>query len=139
MTIAASRHPTTHRAATLGLAVVLALHGIAHFAGLTDALDKADAGGSLDYLGGTLTISDAETMRAVGVLWAIAGVGVVLSAVLVFVHSRRARGAVAAAALVSLALSIFGLWAAVIGVAVNVALLAVVILTPQRAGLGRQR
>jgi hypothetical protein len=48
---------------------------------------------------------------------------------------RYARQTVVVATLLSLALSVVGLWAAIVGVAVNLALLALVAFAPQRVGL----
>lgn len=125
-----------HRLAALGLSVVLVLHGIAHFAGLVDSLDKADAAATADYLGGAWTISDPALLRAVGVAWAVVGATVILSAVLVLLRHRLARPVVLTVLAVSLTLSFAGLPAAVIGVVLNLVLLAVVAVRPSWVGLG---
>lgn len=124
-----------HKFSVIGLAVFLAMHGVAHFAGLVDSFDKARAGGQAEYLGGAWTISDPSVLRAVGVLWAGVGTVVILAAVLVLLRHRRARDVVVIATLLSLTLSVLGLWAAVVGVGVNLAVLALVAFVPRRAGL----
>ena len=123
------------RFAVIGLAVLLALHGVAHFAGLVDSFDKAEAGKQVDYLGGAWVITDPSTLRALGVLWAGVGSLVVLAAVVVLLRHRRAREVVIVVSLLSLTLSVLGLWAASVGVGVNLVVLAVVAFSPQRAGL----
>ena len=127
-----------HRLAVLGFTVVLVLHGIAHFAGLVDSLDKADEGGSVDYLAGAVTISDPTLLRVAGVVWAAAGTLVVLSALLVLAHHRLARPTVLTALVVSLTLSIVGSPAAVVGVGLNLVLLALVTLRPGWVDLDRR-
>ena len=127
-----------HRFAALGFTAVLVLHGIAHFAGLVDSFDKADAGGSVDYLGGAFTISDPTLLRVAGVLWAVAGTAVVLSALLVLTHHRLARPAVLAALVVSLTLSVVGSPAATVGVVLNLGLLALVTLRPSWVDLDQR-
>jgi hypothetical protein len=119
----------------VAVAIVLALHGVAHFAGLVDSFAMAGAGGNAEYLGGLWTISDATALRVVGLLWGVVGFVVVLSAALVLVNRRRGRETVMLAVLLSLVLSVMGSWAAVVGVGVNVVLLTLVALAPERAGL----
>ena len=127
-----------HRLAVLGFTAVLGLHGIAHFAGLVDSLDKADAGGTVDYLFGAVSISDPTLLRVAGVTWAAAGTLVVLSALLVLAQHRLARPAVLTALGVSLTLSVVGSPAAVIGVGLNLALLALVTLRPDWVDLDQR-
>lgn len=127
-----------HRLAVLGFTAVLVLHGIAHFAGLVDSFDKADAGESVDYLGGAFTISDPTWLQVAGVVWAAAGILMVISAVLVLTHHRLARPTVLTALVVSLTLSVVGWPAAVVGVVLNLALLALVTLRPQWVDLDRR-
>lgn len=125
-----------HRLAALTLSGVLVLHGIAHFAGLVDSLDMADTGASAD-LAGAWTLSDPTVLRTFAGLWAVVGAAVILSAILVAVRHRLARPVVLAVLSVSLVLSILGSPAAIIGVALDVALLAVAALIPGRVGLAR--
>lgn len=126
-----------HRIAALGLTVVLALHGIAHFVGLVESFEAAGGGRSVDHLGGVWTVSDPTLLRVLGVVWAVVGTLVVLSAVLVLLRHRLAPPAVLAALLVSLTLSVLGSPAAVVGVGLNVVLLALVVTVPRWVGLSR--
>lgn len=126
-----------HRLAALTLSGVLFLHGIAHFVGLVDSYDKADAGAEVD-LAGAWTSSDPTVLRTMGVVWAVVGAAVILTAILVAVRHRLARPVALTVLSASLALSIIGLPAAVIGVVLDVALLAVVALIPGRVGLERR-
>ena len=127
-----------HRLAALAFTVVLVLHGIAHFAGLVDSLDKADAGGSVDYLAGAFTLSDPTMMRVAGAVWATVGTLMVLSALLVLMHHRLARPIVLTALVVSLTLSVVGSPAAIVGVGLNLALLALVTLRPNWVDLDQR-
>ncbi|MGH8835096.1 MAG: hypothetical protein ACRDWG_08905 [Actinomycetes bacterium] len=135
MTVLTPRTVEVHKLGAVALAVVLVLHGVAHFAGSTDLSAEADARQDVYYLGGLWTISDPSVLRVVGVLWAVVGALVVLSAGAVLLRHRYARQTVVVAALLSLALSVVGLWAAIVGVGVNLALLALVAFAPQRVGL----
>lgn len=137
MTVMTHRPVEVHRLIEVGFAAFLVLHGVAHFAGFTDLFAKADAHSDAEYLGGLWTVSDPSFLRGVGVLWAVVGALMVLSAAAVLLRRRYARRTVAIASLLSLALSLVGLWAAVVGVGVNLALLALIAFAPQRVGLRR--
>jgi hypothetical protein len=107
------------------LAVFVAAHGLAHLVGTTRAFSSASDGRSLDWLAGNWTISDATTLRALGVLWAVLALAFVVTAV--FIWAGRAEWPVLLwwAGLFSLVVVIIALWASVIGVVVDLALLAV--------------
>jgi hypothetical protein len=115
-------HPIVARRA---LAVFVAAHGIAHLVGTTHAFTQAADGRSLDWLAGNWTISDATTLRALGVIWALLALAFVVTAV--FIWAGRAEWPVLLwwASLFSLLLVLVALWASIIGVFVNLGLLAV--------------
>jgi hypothetical protein len=114
------------RVAPIALGVFSVLHGIAHFAGTAGHLEKIDEGTAESYLGGTVEISDPSVLRSLAVIWAVVGVTYIVVGVLVMLRHPVARGAFVAVTCVSLVLSLLALWAAVIGVIVNVVLLTLV-------------
>src|SRR3954471_11696698 len=54
-----------------GVAAFLALHGVAHFEGTSDAFTKAADGRSVEYLAGAWTVADLSVLRVFGVVWAL--------------------------------------------------------------------
>ena len=112
---------------TRALAILVGLHGLAHFAGTEDTFGKATDGGSVDYLAGAWTVSDPTLLRAFGVVWAVLGAAFVLTALAVWTERQSwpdLLGLVAAASLVFVTVA---LWASVVGLVVDVALIAVAI------------
>jgi hypothetical protein len=120
------------RVAPLALGVFSVLHGIAHFAGTAGHFEKIDEGTAESYLGGTVEISDPTVLRSLAAVWAVVGVAYIVVGVLVMLRRPSARSAFVAITCVSLVLSLLALWAAVIGVIVNVVLLALVWKAPSR-------
>jgi hypothetical protein len=110
---------------TRGFAVFLALHGVAHVAGTSDSWAKAGDGDSVDYLAGAWTITDPALLRVFGVLWGLIGAAFVLVAAVTWLRRPAWPRALAAVSAVSLVLVTVALWASVIGVVIDVALLAV--------------
>jgi hypothetical protein len=106
------------------LAVFVAAHGVAHFVGTSRAFARASDGGSLDYLGGSWTISDPNALRVLGILWALAGAGTILAALFLWTRSPHWPLVLGVASSASLALVVLALWASVIGLPIDVALLA---------------
>ena len=106
-------------------AAVLALHGVAHFAGTGDSFGNARDGGSVEYLAGAWTVSDPSLLRLLGVLWALAGVAFLVAAVLTWTRSARWPCAVVGVAAASLVVVTVALPASLAGVLIDVALLAV--------------
>lgn len=115
------------------LGVVVILHGIAHLAGTADAFDRAADGRAAEYLGGLATIDDPAALRGIGAMWAMAGLLVAGAGVVVARGAASWPAVLAAAAGGSLMLCVAALWAAAIGVVVNVALLAVALASVARA------
>lgn len=113
------------RSAPRLFAVFLALHGIAHFVGVTGSLAAIEDGTSEPYLGGWWTISDPVALRTLAVLWALAGLGYVAVAIAMWIGLPWRRAALIGVTIGSLVLSVAALWAAVVGVVIDVVLLAV--------------
>ena len=127
--------PTLARA----LAVVVALHGLAHFAGAGDALTKARDGDSAEYLAGAWTVSDPALLRSFGVVWALVGAAFVVAAAVAWLrHPVWPRG-LAAVSGGSLVVLTVALWASVIGVVIDLALLALAWRADGFAREGRRR
>lgn len=110
-----------------GAAVVftalLAIHGVAHFAGVASTLRLIDDGRSAGLLGGAFDVSSPAALRTLSVVWGALGVATVAAALVVWVRSDQALRLVTAVAAASLVYSVVWIWVAVVGVAVNVAVL----------------
>jgi hypothetical protein len=118
------RRVSEHRTAlTLAFAAFLVLHGIAHLVGTSSSFTAAADGETVEYLGGLWSISDTATLRVLGVVWSLAGVAWLVPAWAYVVGSPRRRAILVAVALPSLALSIVAVWAAIVGVLVNLVML----------------
>ena len=109
------------------LAVFLGVHGVAHFAGTGDSFTAAADGGSVDYLGGALTLSDPTVLRAMGVVWALVGAAFVIAAAIAWMRRPEWPRVLAGVAAVSLLVVLLALWASVVGVVIDVALLALAV------------
>ena len=109
------------------LAVFLGLHGVAHFAGTGDSFTAAADGESVDYLGGAWTLSDPTVLRAVGVVWALVGAAFVVAAAIAWMRRPEWPRVLAGVAAVSLLVVLVALWASVVGVVIDVALLALAV------------
>jgi hypothetical protein len=109
------------------LAVFLGLHGVAHFAGTGDSFIAAANGESVDYLGGAWTLSDPTVLRAMGVVWALVGAAFVLAAAIAWIRRPEWPRVLAGVAAVSLLVVVVALWASVVGVVIDVALLALAV------------
>ncbi len=125
--------PRSSRAFRRVLAVFLAAHGVAHLAGTGDVFTRASEGRSADYLAGGWTVSDPAALRAFGVAWALLAIGFVGAAVVTWAGRPAWPRAVWSIALASLALVLVALWSSVIGVVIDLALIALA----WRAGAGR--
>ena len=106
------------------LAVLLALHGVAHFAGTSDSFTKAADGESVDYLAGAWTLSDPTLLRAIGVVWALVGAAFVVAAAVTWMRRPEWPRVLAAVSAISLAVVVIALWASIVGVVIDIALLA---------------
>jgi hypothetical protein len=85
-------------------------------------VQAADAG-SVDYLAGTWTLSDPALLRAFGVIWALLGIAFIAAAVVTWMHRPEWPRVLAAVSVASLVVVSVALWASVIGVVVDAALL----------------
>jgi hypothetical protein len=121
-----SRRPVGPRVRRL-LAVLVALHGVAHLAGTADSFSKAADGGAVDYLAGAWTVADPTLLRVFGVIWAVLAAAFMATAVMIWLGRRAWPRALAAVSTGSLILVGIALWASVIGLVVNAALLAVAV------------
>ncbi len=107
------------------LAVLVAAHGLAHLVGTTRAFSRAADGQSLDYLAGHWTLSDPTTLRAFGVLWAVMALAFLGTAAVIWVGRTHWPQLLWWVSIASLLLVVIALWASVVGVVVDLALLAV--------------
>ena len=115
-------------------AVLLGLHGVAHLAGTSDSFDKAADGESVDYLAGAWTLSDPTLLRAVGVVWALVGAGFVVAAAITWMGRPEWPRVLAAVSALSLIVVVIALWSSIVGVVIDVVLLAVAV---RAGGLSR--
>ncbi len=118
------------------LAVLVLAHGVAHLAGTADAFSRASERRAADYLAGGWTVSDPTTLRALGVVWAVLAVAFAGAAVLTWAGRPAWPTVLWWVALASLALVVVALWSSVIGVLIDLLLLAV---AWRAGGVARQR
>lgn len=110
------------------LALFLLLHGIAHFVGF------AGTWGLSDKIAPQTTLLDGRipmgpgAMRVVGILWLITGVTFAVAALGALRHNSWWPGLALSVAVTSLVLSIFGLPEARVGIAINVFIIAGLLL-----------
>jgi hypothetical protein len=121
------------------LPVLLGLHGVAHLAGTGDSFTKAADGDSVDYLAGAWTLSDPALLRAVGVVWALVGAGFVFAAAITWMRRPGWPRVLAAVSALSLVVVVIALWSSVVGVVIDVALLAVAVSAGGLSRAGAQR
>lgn len=113
-------------------AVLLAVHGYAHFLGTADNLRLLDEHEPARLLGGTWTLTNPGLLAGLAVLWAAAGIAFLLTAALVWTANPRTRLTLIGAVGFSLVLCAIGLWPTWIGAAVNLAILGM-LRFPNRA------
>lgn len=118
----------------------LVAHGVAHVVGCLGSWrlgDFADAPYTASILNGTIDVGDG-VIRLVGLLWLAAAAGFAAAAIATWRQSPSAAGVTLVAATFSLLMSVVGLPDAVIGVAINVGILAALgALTLGRPGATR--
>ena len=114
-------------ALTRVLAMFVGLHGVAHFAGTGDSFTAAADGESVDYLGGAWTLTDPPVLRAMGIVWALVGAAFLLAAAIAWMRRPEWPRVLAGVAAVSLLVVLVALWASVVGVVIDVALLALAV------------
>ena len=120
----------------IALAVLMALHGVAHmvgFAGSWQLASTNDIPYKTTVLGGNLDLGDAG-IRIVGVLWALAAVAFVTVSGATALDKSWWPTAAVIVALSSMALTLLELPQARIGLVVNLALIATLIFA-RRMGL----
>jgi hypothetical protein len=112
------------------IAVVMALHGIAHMVGFAGSWQLA-ASGDLPYkttvLGGQVDLGSTG-IRALGLVWVVASLAFVIVAAGAVLQTEWWMTAALSVSVASLALTILELPAARIGLALNVALIATLLL-----------
>ncbi|HEX2895214.1 MAG TPA: hypothetical protein VHO29_14545 [Marmoricola sp.] len=123
--------------ASLLLGVFLLLHALAHGVGVSGNLDRISQNEPAELLGGVWHVSGDTGLAVMAALWAVVGLVTVAAAIEVLRHAPAARTTVAIAAAVSLVLNVVFLWAAVVGVVIDVLLVLAVWLVPDRIGLRR--
>ena len=107
-------------------ATFLMFHGLIHILGFLRAwqfADLAEMPYSTLILNGTLDVGDVG-IRLVGLAWLVAAMGVVVAAIALWRLGARSLRLVAAAAALSLVVSVVGLPAAYLGVFIDVGILA---------------
>jgi hypothetical protein len=121
----------------VALAILMALHGVAHLVGFIGSWQLAGSESTIPYkttvLAGRLNLG-GPGIRAMGVFWLLTAVGFWLAATGAFMNQSWWTLAALGVALFSLMLSIVGLPDSRIGVAVNLVILAA-LMVGQRAGL----
>jgi hypothetical protein len=104
--------------------VFLGVHGLAHLVGTETSFRFADEGGTAHYLGGLWSISDPTVLRVVGVVWVLPAAAFLLAAWGFWIGAPWRRSALVAAAALSTVVCAVALWAAIIGLVIDVALLS---------------
>ena len=120
-------------------AVLLGLHGVAHLAGTRDSFNKAADGESVDDLAGAWTLSDPTLLRAVGIVWACVGAAFVVAAAITWMRRREWPRVLAAVSALSLVVVVVALWSSIVGVVIDIALLAVAVRAGGLSRAGAQR
>ena len=126
-------------ALTRVFAVLMGLHGVAHLAGTSDSFTNAADGESVDYLAGGWTLSDPTLLRAVGVVWALVGAAFVFAAAITWMRRPEWPRVLAAVSALSLIVVVIALWSSVVGVVIDVVLLAVAVRAGRLSREGARR
>jgi len=126
----------SHSFVRRALAVFMVMHGVAHFVGLQASLQAIDQHRGVDYAAGLWTITDPTTLRVFAVLWGLAGAAWFVIAPVVWLGNRHARAALIAVTVATLVLAVAALSASVIGVVIDIVILAVASFEPHWIGLG---
>jgi len=109
----------------------LAVHGVAHLAGTSAALKAIHDHDAVTILGGTFTAGSRGSLLVLAAIWTAISVLFVVSAACVGARSIRARTVLTVATVASLLMSVVSLWAAVIGVAIDLVILTAIYTAPQ--------
>ena len=117
------------RSPPIAMAILLVLHGLAHFVGVMAAFDAFEADEALEYLGGTWMIGNELLIGAIGMLWATLGLAFVFAAIAVVTEFRGWERSLIMLGTLSTALCVLALWAAWIGILVNAVIVVVAIVS----------
>lgn len=117
------------RTPPIALAILLVVHGLAHFVGVIGAFDAFEAGEELEYLGGTWMIGNDLLIGLVGMLWATLGLAFVFSAIAVVTEFRGWERSLIMLGTLSTALCVLALWSAWIGIIVNAVIVTVAVVS----------
>ena len=118
-----------NRTPPIAMAILLVLHGLAHFVGVMAAFDAFEADEALEYLGGTWMIGNELLIGAIGMLWATLGLAFVFAAIAVVTEFRGWERSLIVLGTLSTALCVLALWAAWIGILVNAVIVVVAIVS----------
>jgi hypothetical protein len=116
--------PSLSSRARYALAAIVAVHGLAHGAGVAVNLTLAQRGGTAELFGGWWPTNDTGVLTAAAVVWGALGVTMLLASALVLAAAHVARTVLRTAATSSLIVCTMSLPAAEVGVAINLGLLA---------------
>lgn len=106
---------------------MLAVHGIAHLVGTTDAFRAINDNTSLSYLFGRWEITNTLVLGTAATLWAIVATGFAIGVIAVWFDATWRRTTVGGTVVVSTALCVIALPQTFIGLIVDAALLAVAV------------
>jgi hypothetical protein len=106
------------------LAGLLAVHGVAHLVGTSEAVGAISDDGSVSSLFDRWELTGTPILVAAAIVWTLVAVGFVATAVGAWADTPRWPTAVRVLASVSLALCVIGLAPTAIGLIVNAGLLA---------------
>lgn len=120
---------TGDRTPPIAMAILLVVHGLAHFVGVLAAFDAFEANETLEYLGGTWTVGNDLVIGAIGMLWATLGLAFVFSAIAVVTEFRGWERSLIVLGTLSTALCVLALWAAWVGVIVNAVIITVAVVS----------
>lgn len=112
--------------ATRLAAGVVALHGGAHLVGTQAAFGAASDGSSIEYLGGALELTGSSLWLA-GSMWAGLAAAFIALAILMWFDRLAWRAMLVVVATASFVACVIGLWAAWIGIVVNLAIVGFVV------------
>lgn len=121
----------------IALAILMALHGVAHLPGFVGSWRLATLEGvpyHTTLLGGALDVGDAG-MRVVGTAWLLAGIGFMAASLATALDRDGWPDVALAVTLFSLTLCVLELPASRIGVPVNLAILAALLVDRRLAWL----
>jgi len=116
--------------ATRLAAGVVAVHGGAHLVGTQVAFEAARDGSSVDYLGGALELTGSSLWLA-GSMWAGLAAAFIAVAIAMWFDRLAWRAPLVVLATASFAACVLGLWAAWIGIVVNVGIVGFVTVRAQ--------